>query len=49
MPFGDLYPIFEPSSYIFATALFLIVSFIASVYYAVKSGRENIIKVIRGD
>jgi ABC-type lipoprotein release transport system permease subunit len=49
MPFGDLYPIFEVNSYIFATALFLIVSFIASVYYAVKSGRENIIKVIRGD
>jgi ABC-type lipoprotein release transport system permease subunit len=49
MPFGDLYPIFETNSYIFATALFLIVSFIASVYYAVKSGRENIIKVIRGD
>jgi putative ABC transport system permease protein len=49
MPFGDLYPIFETNSYIFATALFLVVSFIASVYYAAKSGRENIIKVIRGD
>jgi lipoprotein-releasing system permease protein len=49
MPFGDLYPIFEINSYIFATALFLAVSFVASVYYAVKSGKENIIKVIRGD
>ena len=49
MPFGDLYPMFETNSYIFATALFLVVSFAASVYYAVKSGKENIIKVIRGD
>jgi lipoprotein-releasing system permease protein len=49
MPFGDLYPIFEVNSFIFATVLFLVVSFIASVYYAVKSGKENIIKVIRGD
>ncbi|MDD5504009.1 MAG: hypothetical protein PHV77_01700 [Candidatus Omnitrophica bacterium] len=49
MPFGDLYPMFEINSYIYATALFLVVSFMASVYYAVKSGKENIIKVIRGD
>jgi len=49
MPFGDLYPIFEVQSYIFATLLFLGVSFIASVYYAVKSSKENIIKIIRGD
>jgi len=49
MPFGDLYPIFEVQSYIFATLLFLGVSFIASVYYAVISSKENIIKIIRGD
>lgn len=49
MPFGDLYPIFEVNSYAFATTLFLTVSLIASVYYAVKSGRENIVKIIRGD
>ena len=49
MPFGDLYPIFEVQSYVFATLLFLAVSFIASVYYAVMSSKENIIKIIRGD
>ena len=49
MPFGDLYPIFEVNSYIFATALFLTVSLMASIYYAVKSGKENIVKIIRGD
>jgi len=49
MPFGDLYPVFEINSYIFATALFMTVSLMASAYYAVKSGRENIVKIIRGD
>lgn len=49
MPFGDLYPIFEINSYIFATGLFLTVSLLASIYYAVKSGKENIVKIIRGD
>ena len=49
MPFGNLYPIFEINSYILASALFLAVSFAASVYYAVKSGKENIVKIIRGD
>jgi len=41
MPFGDLYPIFEVNSYIFATALFLTVSLMASIYYAVKSGKRE--------
>ena len=49
MPFGDLFPVFEVNSYIFATMLFLTVSLMASVYYAVKSGKENIVKIIRGD
>jgi len=49
MPFGDLYPMFETHSYIYATILFVGVSFIASVYYAFKSSRENIIKIVRGD
>jgi len=49
MPFGDLYPIFEVNSYVYAMSLFLGVSFVASIYYALKSGKENIIKIIRGD
>jgi ABC-type antimicrobial peptide transport system permease subunit len=49
MPFGDLYPIFETRSYIWATTLFVAVSFIASLYYAAKTSKENIIKIIRGD
>jgi ABC-type lipoprotein release transport system permease subunit len=49
MPFGDLYPMFEANSYIFAIILFLMVSLMASVYYAVKGSKENIVKIIRGD
>jgi lipoprotein-releasing system permease protein len=49
MPFGDLYPIFETKSFIFATSLFLIVSFAASIYYEAKSSKENIITIIRGE
>lgn len=49
MPFGDLYPIFQTGSYVFATVLFIAVSFGASIYYAGKSSKENIIKIVRGD
>jgi len=49
MPFGDLYPVFQMGSYIFATVLFIAVSFSASLYYAAKSSKENIIKIVRGD
>jgi len=49
MPFGDLYPMFEMKSYVFAAILFLVVSFLASIYYALRGSKENIIKIMRGD